>query len=89
MAEVKEVFGQYATLVNGKIKMFETRGEAQSAAVMEEQSGSFKERAFAYCESREIDVESKMAKGRMNVIIDFLAYESAKAEQQSVDESQF
>ena len=77
MANVIEVFGQFATQVNGKVKMFPTRGEAESAAVMEEQAGNFQARATAYCVSRELDVESKMAKGRINVIVDFLAYEAA------------
>jgi len=79
MAEVIEVFGQFATQVNGKVKMFATKGEAESAAVMEEQAGAFQGRATAYCVSRELDVESKMAKAKMNVIIDFLAYEAAGA----------
>ena len=80
MASVIEVFGQFATQVNGKVKMFPTRGEAESAVVMEEQAGNFQERATDYCVSRGLDVDSKMAKGKMNVIIDFLAYEAAGAE---------
>ena len=80
MSNVIEVVVQFATQVNGKVKMFPTRGEAESAAVMEEQAGEFQERATAYCVSRELDVESKMAKGKINVIIDFLAYEAAGAE---------
>jgi len=83
MAEVIEVFGQFATKVNGKVKMFAIKGEAESAAVMEEQAGAFQERATAYCVSRELDVESKMAKGKMNVIIDFLAFEVAGAPEET------
>ena len=82
MSEVKviEVFGKFATQVDGKVKMFDTRGAAESAAIMEAQADAFQERATAYCVSRELDVESKMAKGKMNVIIDFLAYEAAGTE---------
>lgn len=80
MANVIEVFGQFATQVNGKTKMFATKGEAESAAVMEEKAGLFLQRATDYCVSRELDVESKMAKGKMNVIIDFLAFEAADKE---------
>lgn len=77
MANVIEVFGQFATQVNGKTKMFATKGEAESAAVMEEKAGLFQEKATAYCVSRDLDPESKMAKAKMNVIIDFLAFEAA------------
>ena len=77
MANVIEVFGQFATQVNGKTKMFATKGEAESAAVMEEKAGLFQEKATAYCVSRDLDPESKMAKAKMNVIVDFLAFEAA------------
>ena len=77
MVNVIEVFGQFATQVNGKTKMFATRGEAESAAVMDEKVGVFQEKATAYCVSRNLDPESKMAKAKMNVIIDFLAFEAA------------
>ena len=79
MANVIEVFGQFATQVNGKVKMFATKGEAESAAVMEEQAGDFQKRAEAYCVSRELDPESKMAKAKINVIVDFLAFEATGA----------
>lgn len=81
MAEVIEVFGQFATKVNGKVKMFKTKGEAESAAVMEEQADTFEKKAKAYCMSRDIDPEVKMAKAKMNVIIDFLAFEAAGSEE--------
>ena len=37
MSEVKviEEFGKFATQVDGKVKMFDTRGAAESAAIME------------------------------------------------------
>ena len=87
MANVIEVFGQFATQVNGKVKMFATRGEAESAAVLEEQSGDFQKRAEAYCVSRELDPESKMAKAKINVIVDFLAFEATGAPSETEPEA--
>lgn len=77
MVNVIEVFGQFATKVNGKVKMFASRGEAESAAVMESQSGVFEKKAIDYCLSRDLDPESKMAKAKVNVIVDFLAFEAS------------
>jgi len=88
MAEVIEVFGQFATRVNDKIKLFANKGEAESAAIMEEQSSAFLERAEAYCVSREIDIESKMARGKINVIIDFLAYEAVADSEPEEEEAE-
>lgn len=77
---VVECFGKFAAQVNGKVKLFETRGEAESAAVLDAQEDAFVQQAEAYCLSRELDIKSKMAKGRINVIVDFLAYSAGSKE---------
>ena len=76
MKEVKEVFGQFAVEIAGKVVLFGTESEAATAAVMEEQSSDFEERAAAYVTARELDPEARMTKGRTNVIKDFLAFEA-------------
>lgn len=87
MADVTviEVYGQFAAQVGGKVKLFPTKGEAESAAVMEAQGTAFEEKALAYCESRGLDPKAKMAKGKMNVIVDFLAFEAAEGEVKATD----
>ncbi len=77
---VVECFGKWAAQVNGKVKLFDTKGEAESAAVLDAQEDAFVQQAEAYCLSRELDIKSKMAKGRINVIVDFLAYSAGSKE---------
>ena len=78
---VVECFGKFAAQVNGKVKLFDTRGEAESAAVLDAQEDAFIQQAEAYCLSRELDIKSKMAKGRINVIVDFLAYSAGSKDE--------
>ena len=82
---VVECFGKFAAQVNGKVKLFETRGEAESAAVLDAQEDAFVQQAEAYCLSRELDIKSKMAKGRINVIVDFLAYSAGSKDVPTVE----
>lgn len=82
---VVECFGKFAAQVNGKVKLFDTRGEAESAAVFDVQKDVFVQQAEAYCLSRELDIKSKMAKGRINVIVDFLAYSAGPKEVPAVN----
>lgn len=80
MNKVQEVFGKYAVEIKGSIVLFDTENEAISKAVLETQGAEFAERANTYLVARELDPESKMAKGRANVIKDFLAFEASQAE---------
>ena len=82
---VVECFGKFAAQVNGKVKLFDTRGEAESAAILDAQEGNFVQQAEAYCRSRELDTTSKMAKGRINVIVDFLAYSAGSKDQPTTE----
>ena len=84
---VVECFGKFAAQVNGKVKLFDTKGEAESAAVLDAQEDAFVQQAEAYCLSRELDIKSKMAKGRINVIIDFLAYSAGSKDVPTVEVS--
>ena len=60
-------------------------GEAESAAVLDAQEDAFVQQAEAYCLSRELDIKSKMAKGRINVIVDFLAYSAGPKDVPTVE----
>jgi len=82
---VVECFGKFAAQVNGKVKLFDTRGEAESAAVLDAQEDAFIKQAEDYCLSRELDIKSKMAKGRINVIVDFLAYSAGSKDVPTVN----
>jgi hypothetical protein len=74
---VQEVFGKFAAEINGKVELFETYQEAKEAFVTYAKTAEFTSRAVAYLKARELDPESKMAKGRLNVIKDFLSFEAS------------
>ena len=77
MVNVQKVFGKHAVEINGEVKLFDTESEARSAAVMVNQDAAFTDRANKYLTAKGLDLESKMAKGKANVIKDFLAYEAS------------
>lgn len=76
MANVEKVFGKFAVEIEGEVKLFDSELEAATAAVRAEQSAEFEARAAAYIDAREFDPESRMTKGKANIIIDFLAFEA-------------
>lgn len=76
MENVQEVFGKFAVEIDGKVKLFDSRSEAETEAVLAEQSEQIEAKAIAYAEARELDLEARMTKGKMNVIKDFLAFEA-------------
>ena len=84
MNNVQEVFGQFATKINGNIKMFATEAEAVSAAVLEEREAEFVAKAVAFTEANEL--EGKQAKTQQNVIVAYLAWEVSGADVADVDE---
>jgi hypothetical protein len=76
MEKVQEVFGKFAIEIDGKVTLFDSRSEAETQAVLAEQSEQIEAKAVAYAEARELDLEARMTKGKMNVIKDFLAFEA-------------
>ena len=77
MVNVQKVFGKFAVEINGEVKLFDTESEARSAAVLVNQEAAFDDRVNSYLTAKGLDLESKMAKGKSNVIKDFLAYEAS------------
>ena len=77
MVNVQKVFGKHAVEINGEVKLFDTESEARSAAVLVNQEAAFDDRVNSYLKAKGLDLESKMAKGKSNVIKDFLAYEAS------------
>ncbi len=77
MVSIQKVFGKFAVEINGEVKLFDTESEARSAAVLVNQEAAFDYRVNKYLTAKGLDLESKMAKGRSNVIKDFLAYEAS------------
>lgn len=74
---VQEVFGKFAAEIDGKVTLFDTFQEAKEAFCTYSKTAEFDNRAKAYLTARELDLESKMAKGRFNVIKDFLSFEAS------------
>lgn len=71
--QVQEVFGKFATKVDGKIVMFDTAEQANEAATLVANAEAYNARVDAYLKARNIDGKTGVA--RRNVIIDFLSYE--------------
>ena len=69
---VQAVFGQFATEIAGKVEMFDTETEAQAAYDADANSAGYLALATAYTNHK--GLESKNAKGKINVITDFLAF---------------
>lgn len=75
---VVEVFGKFAIETEKGIKTFDSRGEAEAEAMMLAKGAEFEAKAVAFCEA--CGVEGKNAKGKMNVIVSFLAWEAGRSE---------
>jgi hypothetical protein len=73
--EVKEVFGKFLVLLDGKITEFEDKAEAEAASILQEKGAEMSERAEAYCKAKKL--EGKNAVGKTRIIKDFLAFEAA------------
>lgn len=86
MTEVKEVFGKFAVEIEGEVKLFDDKGEAEAAAVMATNLEEMTSRADAYCDAR--GLEKKNRAGKTRIIIDFLAFEIASASEEP-DEGDF
>ena len=72
MSNVQEVFGQFAVEINGTVEMFATESEAQTAYDANANAAGYLKLATAYTDSK--GLESKNAKGKINIITDFLAF---------------
>ena len=78
MSNVQEVFGQFAVEINGAVELFETESAAQNAYDANANAAGYLELATAYTDSK--GLADKNAKGKINIITDFLAFaESYKA----------
>lgn len=83
-SKVIEFAGKFIASINGKITTFETKGEADAAVVMEENSESILARAAAFCAAA--GLEGKNAAGKTKVITDFLCFEAGlEAEEETPD----
>jgi len=69
---VQAVFNQFAVEINGKVEMFETEAEAQTAYDADANSAGYLKLATAYTDSK--GLADKNAKGKINIITDFLAF---------------
>lgn len=78
-SRIVEAFGKFMAEIDGAIVTFDTRAEAETAVVLEEQSAEMTKRAEAYCESRGLVDKNAVAKTR--IILDFLAFEACPAEE--------
>jgi len=72
MSNVQEVFGQFAVEINGEVTMFATEQEAQAAFDANANSAGYLRLATAYTDHK--GLIEKNAKGKINVITDFLAF---------------
>jgi hypothetical protein len=75
MSQVQEIFGQYAVELNGEVKLYLDRQEAETALALAKNQEEFTSRADLYCIAN--GLEGKNAKAKINVIVDFLAYEAS------------
>ena len=73
--KVQEVFGQFAVEINGAVEMFATMEEAQTASDAFENSNEYLSLATAYTDHK--GLVEKNAKGKINVIVDFLAFSAS------------
>ena len=69
---VQEVFGQFAVEINGTVELFETEAAAQAAYDADTNAAGYLALATAYCANK--GLVDKNAKGKINVITDFLAF---------------
>lgn len=74
-SKVIEFAGKFIANVNGKITTFDTKGEADAAVVMEENSEGILARAAAFCEA--FGLEGKNAVAKTRIIQDFLCFEAS------------
>lgn len=81
--KVQEVFGQYAVEIDGKVELFNSEAEATSAAVLAANKAEFEARAQAFTDA--LGLEGKVAKGKANVIVDFLAFEAGRSSTEAAE----
>jgi len=72
MSNVQAVFGQFAVEINGNVEMFATEAEAQTAYDADANAAGYLAKATAYTDHK--GLIEKNAKGKINVIVDFLAF---------------
>lgn len=83
---IVEVFGQFGYQVEGKLKLVDTREEAELAVAAAEVGEAARARAAGYCAFK--GIESKNAVGKINIISDFLAWEAAGSPEAPAEEEQ-
>lgn len=71
---VVEVFDKFAVEISGDVVMFNTKADADIAAVLESKAAEIRVRALAYCTFK--GLVAKNAAAKINVITDFLTYEA-------------
>ena len=72
--EIIEVFGQYAAQIDGKAVLFPTQADAQVALAVFNNGAENLNLARQYCDYLGLEVGSKNAVGKINVITSFLSY---------------
>lgn len=74
-SQIQEVFGKFAVQLEDGVKLFDNIGDAQVAETEFLKGAEVREQAAAFCEFK--GLEGKNAKGKSNVIVDFLLWVEA------------
>ena len=74
---VEEVLGQFATMTANGVQLFPTYDAAQTAGINFIQGAEFSAEADAYVAAR--GLTGKNAQGKINVIVDFLAFAATQS----------
>ena len=81
MSEVKstvvEVYGKFVVVLEDGPKFFDKQEDAVAAEVKFLSGAAVREEAFAFCASLGLDVSGKNAKGKANLIGDYLLWVEA------------
>lgn len=85
MSQIVEVLGQFAVTIEGEVKLFAT--EAEAVAADTEATHGAKNRALAAEYTDSLDLGSKNAAGKANIIVAFLNWVDSRAEEAPVADS--
>lgn len=87
VTNIQEVFGKFAVDLEDGVKLFDTHGEAQIAETEFLKGAEVRAEAAAFCEFK--GLEGKNAKGKSNVIVDYLLWvEAGKPEAPAKEEAE-
>lgn len=87
MSQVQEVLGQFAVLIEGEVKLFATEVEAVAAET--EATHGAKNRALAVAYTNSLELTTKNAAGKINIIVAFLNWTDAAAGEVVADTAEY